>query len=199
MKSDSPRNFPMRILNKTMANRKLLLLAAAASGAAVVHSLAKRSGRYSGIKLKRSIEVGRRTSELYAFWRNVENLPKITDVLTSVKDIGEPWSRWTIRGPGIELSWDSEITVDRENEMIGWRSKEGAGIETAGYVRFAPGRDGTVVRITLEYSLPAGRIGAAVASIFGDRPGAVLEDALRRFKQLMETGEVARASMKKAG
>jgi uncharacterized membrane protein len=163
-----------------MRKRKLLYLVGAVSGVAVVRSLAKRPRRYSGMKLKRSVEVGRSASELYAFWRNVENLPKITDVLT--------WSHW-----------DPEITVDRENEMIGWRSKEGASIETAGYVRFAPGRHGTVVRIALEYSLPAGKIGAAVASIFGSRPGAVIEDALRRFKQLMETGEVARASLKKAG
>jgi uncharacterized membrane protein len=174
-------------------NRNLLFLVGAASGVAVVRSLAQRPRRYSGVKLKRSIEVGRRPSELYAFWRDVENLPKITDVLTSVENIGEPWSRWTIRGGGMMLSWDSEITVDREDEMIGWRSKQGASIETAGYVRFAPSRDGTVVRVALEYSLPAGRIGAAVAAIFGNRPGAIIEDALRRFKQLMETGEVAKA------
>jgi uncharacterized membrane protein len=148
--------------------------------------------------LKRSIEVGRSPSELYAFWRDVENLPKITDVLTSVASLGGPWSRWTIRGAGMELTWESEITSDRENEMIGWRSKEGSSIETAGYVRVSPGRDGTVVRVALEYSLPAGKIGAAVASIFGNRPGAVVEEALRRFKQLMETGEVACAEMKKA-
>jgi len=191
----------MRILNRKTANhrkRNLLLLVGAASGAIVVRSLTKRSRKYSGMKLKRSIEVGRSPAELYAFWRDVENLPKITDVLASVESMGETWSRWTIRGVGTELTWDSEITADRENEMIGWRSKEGSSIETAGYVRFSPGRDGTVVRVALEYSLPAGKIGAALASIFGNRPGAVIEDALRRFKQLMETGEVARAEMKKA-
>jgi len=191
----------MRILNRKTANhrnRNLLLLVGAASGAIVIGSLTKRSRKYSGMKLKRSIEIGRSPAELYAFWRDVENLPKITDVLASVKSMGETWSRWTIRGVGTELTWDSEITADRENEMIGWRSKEGSSIETAGYVRFSPGRDGTVVRVALEYSLPAGKIGAALASIFGNRPGAVVEDALRRFKQLMETGEVARAEMKKA-
>jgi uncharacterized membrane protein len=191
----------MRILNRKTANhrnRNLLLLVGAASGAIVIGSLTKRSRKYSGMKLKRSIEIGRSPAELYAFWRDVENLPKITDVLASVESMGETWSRWTIRGVGTELTWDSEITADRENEMIGWRSKEGSSIETAGYVRFSPGRDGTVVRVALEYSLPAGKIGAALASIFGNRPGAVVEDALRRFKQLMETGEVARAEMKKA-
>jgi len=190
----------MRILNRKTANhrnRNLLLLVGAASGAVVVRSLTKRARKYSGMKLKRSIEVGRSPAELYAFWRNVENLPKITDVLASVKSMGGTWSQWTIRGVGVELTWDSEITADRENEMIGWRSKEGSSIETAGYVRFSPGRDGTVVRVALEYSLPAGKIGAALASILGNRPGAVIEDALRRFKQLMETGEVACAEMKK--
>jgi len=191
----------MRILNRKTANnrnRNLLLLVGAASGAVVVRSLTKRPRKYSGLKLKRSIEVGRSPSELYAFWHDVENLPKITDVLTSVESTGGPWSRWTIQGAGVQLSWDSEITADRENEMIGWRSREGSSIETAGYVRFSPGRDGTVVRVALEYSPPAGKIGAAVATIFGNRPGALIDDALRRFKQLMETGEVACAEMKKA-
>jgi uncharacterized membrane protein len=75
--------------------------------------------------------------------------------------------------------------------MIGWRSMEGSPIETAGYVRFepAPGERGTLVRVALEYGLPAGRIGAIVASLFGKRPGAHVEEMLRRFKQVMETGE----------
>ena len=183
----------MRIRNRKLVNRKVLFVAGAVAAAALVRSVSKRTRRYSGMKLKRSIEVDRPASELYSFWRQVENLPKLADVLTSVENIGGPWSRWTINRAGTELTWESEITVDRENEMIGWRSKEGAAVETAGYVRFEPGRDGTVVRVALEYSLPAGKIGAALASIFGSRPGAVIEDALRRFKQLMETGEMARA------
>jgi len=183
----------MRIRNRKIVNRKLLFVAGAVAAAVVVRSISKRPRRYSGMKLKRSIEVDRPAAELYAFWRQVENLPKLADVLTSVESIGGPWSRWTIHRAGTQLSWESEVTVDRENEMIGWRSKEGAPVETAGYVRFEPGRVGTVVRVALEYSLPAGKIGAALASIFGSRPGAIIEDALRRFKQLMETGEVARA------
>jgi uncharacterized membrane protein len=77
--------------------------------------------------------------------------------------------------------------------MIGWRSIEGSPIETAGYVRFEPAPDGrgTLVRVALEYGLPAGRVGALVATLFGKRPGAHVEEMLRRFKQVMETGESA--------
>ena len=74
-------------------------------------------------------------------------------------------------------------------------SIEGSTIETAGYVKFepAPGKRGTLVRVALEYNLPAGKIGAAVVSLLGKRPSAHVEDLLRRFKQIMETGEFAQA------
>jgi uncharacterized membrane protein len=93
----------------------------------------------------------------------------------------------------IPIHWEADITKDIRNEMIAWRSVEGSMIETAGYVRFepAPGERGTLVRVALEYNVPAGKIGAAIATLFGKRPGAHVEEMLRRFKQLMETGEVA--------
>ena len=77
--------------------------------------------------------------------------------------------------------------------MIGWRSVEGSDVETAGYVRFerAPGGRGTLVRVAMEYDLPAGRVGAALATLLGKRPGAHVEEMLRRFRQVMETGEAA--------
>jgi len=183
----------MRIRNRKIVNRKLLFVAGAVAAAVVVRSISKRPRRYSGMKLKRSIEVDRPAAELYAFWRQVENLPKLADVLTSVESIGGPWSRWTIHRAGTQLSWESEVTVDRENEMIGWRSAEGSDVETAGYVRFerAPGGRGTLVRVAMEYDLPAGRVGAALATLLGKRPGAHVEEMLRRFRQVMETGEAA--------
>lgn len=150
--------------------------------------------RYSGIKLKKSIIINRPAGDLYAFWRNFENLPRISDILESVQVLDDTRSRWTVSAPGeIPLQWDAEITKDLQDEMIGWRSIEDSAVETAGYVRFeqAPGRRGTLVRVALEYDLPGGKAGAALASLFGKRPGAHVEDMLRRFKQVMETGEFA--------
>jgi uncharacterized membrane protein len=146
------------------------------------------------MKLKRSIIIDRPAAELYTFWRNFENLAKIADILSSVQVLDHRRSRWTVSAPGgIPIHWDAEIIKDLENEMIGWRSIPASPIETAGYVRFehAPGGRGTMVRVALEYDVPAGRVGAAVASALGKRPGAHVEELLRRFKQLMETGEMA--------
>jgi uncharacterized membrane protein len=156
---------------------------------ATIYSMRRR--KYSGIKLKKTIIIDRPAADLYSFWRHFANLPRIADILESVEVLDDNRSRWTISAPGeIPVQWHAEITRDLPNEMIGWRSLEGSPIETAGYVRFepAPGR-GTLVRVALEYGLPAGRVGALVATLFGKRPGAHVEEMLRRFKQVMETGE----------
>jgi len=119
------------------------------------------------------------------------------DMLDSVEVLDDNRSRWTIAGPaGMQVTWDAEIMIDRPNEMIGWRSLEGSTVETKGYVRFerASGGRGTVVRVAMQYVPPAGKAGAAVATVFGKRPGAEVEEALRRFKQLMEAGEIATVS-----
>jgi uncharacterized membrane protein len=176
--------------------RKLLFLCATAAGGAYLY--AWKRPRYSGIKLKQSIIIDRGAAELYEFWRDFENLPKIADILDSVHVIDSNRSRWTVTAPGgIKVQWDAEITKDVENEMIGWRSTPDSTIETAGYVRFerAPGGRGTLVRVAMEYDLPGGKIGAAVAAVIGKRPGGHIEVLLRRFKQLMETGEIAVAQM----
>ena len=183
-----------------MKNKSTLVkVLAGAVAAGVAGIVAYRASSYPGVKLKKSIIIDRSAEELYRFWRNFENLPRFMDILESVDVRDDHHSRWTILAPGgFHLSWDAEITVDRENEMIGWQSLKGANIDTAGYVRFeqAGGGRGTLVRVALQYNPPAGKLGAALASIFGKRPGAHIEEALRRFKQLMETGEIATASRK---
>ena len=146
-----------------------------------------------GIKLKRVITVNRPAQELYKYWRNLENLPKLLDNVVSVEILDDTRSRWTLKTPqGIELKWTAEITVDRQNEMVGWRSVGRADLDNAGYVRFerATGGPGTVVRVALQYNPPAGKLGAALSTLLGERPAGQIEEALRKFKQLMEAGEV---------
>jgi uncharacterized membrane protein len=146
-----------------------------------------------GIKLKKAVTVNSPRERLYRYWRELKNLPGLSDNLLSVDMIDKTRSHWTLRVPGgLNLEWDGEITVDRENEMIGWRSLDGADLDNAGYVRFekATGGRGTVVRVALQYNPPAGKVGAALSTLLGEKPSSLIEEALRRFKQVMETGEI---------
>lgn len=149
-----------------------------------------------GIKIKKAVTVNAPSERLFSYWRNLENLPRLFENVLSVKVLDPTRSHWTLRVPsGVTLEWDAEIIVDRENEMIGWRSLDGADLDNAGSVRFerATGGRGTVVRVALQYNPPAGKIGAALSTLLGEKPASQVQEALRKFKQLMETGEVPRS------
>lgn len=147
-----------------------------------------------GIKVEKSITINRSASDLYKFWRQFDNLSQIMEHLESVTVTDEKRSHWVAKGPaGISVEWDAEIVNERENELIAWRSIGDSEVDNAGSVRFetAPGGRGTVVRVSLLYNPPAGRLGAAVAKLFGEEPSLQIHGDLMRFKQLMETGEIA--------
>ena len=146
----------------------------------------------SGVKVEKSLTINRPPEELYRFWRDFENLPRVMSHLESVHVTGENRSHWVAKAPaGTTVEWDAEVYNEKENELIAWRSLEGADVDNAGSVRFerAPGGRGTVVRVSLKYDPPAGKLGAAVAKLFGEEPEQQVQDDLRRFKQFMETGE----------
>jgi uncharacterized membrane protein len=107
--------------------------------------------------------------------------------------LGQNRSRWTAKAPaGRQVSWEAEIIADRAEELIAWRSVEDADVATTGRVRFqpAPGDRGTEVHVAIEYRPPAGRLGSVVAKLLGESPHQQIRDDLRRFKQVLETGEV---------
>lgn len=141
-----------------------------------------------GIKLEKSVTVQRSAEQLYRFWRDLENLPRIMDHVESVQKLDERRSHWKVKGPaGSHVEWDAEVITDVENELIGWRSVGDAAVQNAGSVRFEPaGAAGTEVKVTLSYEPPAGRAGAAVAKLFGKEPSQEIEHDLHRFKELME-------------
>jgi len=146
-----------------------------------------------GIKVEKSVTINSTPAELYKFWRNFENLPRFMDHLESVQVSGEKRSHWVAKAPlGTTVEWDAEIINEKENEMIAWRSLEGADVDNAGSVHFekAPNGRGTVVKVSLKYDPPAGVIGAAVAKLFGEEPSQQIQEDLQRFKQLMEAGEI---------
>lgn len=151
-----------------------------------------------GIKVEESIVINNRTpAELYRFWRSFENLPRFMNHLQSVTLTGGNRSHWVAKAPaGTSVEWDAEVYNEKEGELIAWRSLEGADVDSAGSVHFtaAPGGGGTEVRVVLKYDPPAGVIGAGIAKLFGEEPSQQIREDLRRFKQLMETGNAASTS-----
>ena len=148
-----------------------------------------------GIKIERSVTIKKSPEELYKFWRDFDNLPKFMQHVESVRVDDEKHSHWVIKAPaGRTVEWDAVIHNERENELIAWRSLEGQ-VNNAGTVLFhpAPGGRGTEVKVVLEYEPPGhtGALGATIAKLFGEEPAIQVADDLRRFKQLMETGEIA--------
>jgi uncharacterized membrane protein len=146
-----------------------------------------------GIHARASCIVNRDPYEVYQFWRRFENLPRFMKHLESVEETLEGRSRWVARGPaGTNVEWEAVIVADDPGRVITWRSLEGSDVDNAGAVRFesAPGGRGTIVRVTIQYNPPGGVIGKTVAQLFGEEPEQQLDDDLRRFKQMMEVGEV---------
>ena len=149
--------------------------------------------RGEGIKVERSLTIERPSEELFAFWRDFENLPRFMEHLESVTVLTPLRSRWTVRAPaGTRVSWDAEIHNEVPDQLIAWRSLPGADVPNAGSVHFPPRAGGAAaeVRVVLSYEPPAGRVGAALAKLFGEEPHRQVDEDLRRFKQVMESGEV---------
>lgn len=147
-----------------------------------------------GLKIVRSCTVRKPASELYAFWRNVENIARVIKHPVSIEVRSATESHWAVSAPlGHDpVEWDSMIINDEPDRLIAWRSLEGAEVDNAGSVRFeaAPADLGTEVTVKLEYNPPGGKFGAWVAKLSSDEPGRQVADALRRFKALMEAGEI---------
>ncbi|MCW2887903.1 MAG: hypothetical protein QOE54_2139 [Streptosporangiaceae bacterium] len=148
------------------------------------------------MRLRAAITVRNPRPEVFLFWHLFDNLPSFMSHLESVQETGGGRSHWTARSPiGRPVEWDAEIVAEIPDELITWRSLEGADVTNSGSVRFAeaPGGRGTEVRVQMEFELPGGKLGAAVARLFGEHPEQQVRDDLRRFKQVLETGEVVRS------
>jgi uncharacterized membrane protein len=152
----------------------------------------EEDGQRKGIKVSRAVTVNKPVEEVYRFWRNFENLPLFMEHLESVTVTGGNRSHWVAKAPlDRTVEWDAEITDERQNESISWRSVPGSDVENMGTVRFHPasGGRGTEVHVALEYSPPGGSVGAVVAKLFGEEPDQQIREDLRHFKQVLETGE----------
>ena len=145
------------------------------------------------VKIEHTITVKRPAEELYAFWRNPANVPRIVDMVESVEEASDTTARWRVRGPGgVNIEWEAQIINDIPNELLAWKSVGDADIPNAGSIHFrpAPNARGAEVRFVLEYEPPGGHLGAWVAKLLKQNPDQQVRAALRRFKQLAETGEI---------
>lgn len=148
------------------------------------------------IHVKKSMTINRPRQDVYQFWRALENLPQFMQHLERVDVISERRSHWVAAAPGGgTVEWDAELVDDRAPDLLAWRSLPDSEIQNEGSVRFtdAPADRGTEVHVEMRYDAPAGAVGTAIAKLFGEEPSQQVRDDLRRFKQVMETGEVVRS------
>jgi uncharacterized membrane protein len=138
------------------------------------------------------VTVARSPEEVYRYRRDFENFPRFMRYVEAVRVDGNR-SHWRAAAPwGGSVEWDAELTEEQPNELIAWRSLPGSEVEHEGRVRFraAPSGRGTEVEVWLRYEPPAGALGQAAAKLVGREPRRLVYDDLRRFKQVVETGEV---------
>ncbi len=150
-----------------------------------------------GVHVRESVRLEVPISEVYRFWRRLENLPRFMTHLERVTEASDGTSHWVAAAPGgMSVEWSAEIINEIEDKVLAWRSLPGSDVVSAGSVTFSPARGGrsTQVSVNLQYAPPAGKAGALVLSLFGDEPSQTIREDLRRFKQLLEAGETPRAN-----
>jgi uncharacterized membrane protein len=146
-----------------------------------------------GIRVDHAVTINRPRADVYAFWRDLENLPRFMEHLQSVKVLDETRSHWVAQAPaGRTVEWDAVIHNEIPNERLAWRSLPGASVDHAGAVIFsdAPAGRGTEVRVELQYNPPGGMVGAALAKLWREEPSQQIRSDMQRLKQILEAGEV---------
>lgn len=144
------------------------------------------------IRVEKTLTVNAPVETLYRFWQDIENLPRCMSHIRSVQRLDDRRSHWIMNGPvGMPIAWDAEIINEVKNEHISWQSTEHAAVYNAGSVHFHPAPEGrgTEIKVVMRYTPPAGALGAAMATLLNN-PEQQLEEDLRRFKSLIETGEM---------
>ena len=162
----------------------------------LIEQAADAVGLTPDIQVEKTVTVDRPVEELYSYWRELTNLPNFMGHLKSVTNKNEEGTvtHWVANAPlDLNVEWDAEIIADEPNHLIAWNALDNADIDNCGFVRFQPatGDRGTQVKVVLEYQPPGGALTNAIAKLFGESPQEQIGDELNRFKQLMETGEIA--------
>lgn len=166
----------------------------AAGGALVARASANENlstlAKGQGIYVEKSVRIDSPPEQVFAYWRNLENLPQWMSHVREVRNLGGDRYHWVVDGPaGIPVEWDSELLNVVENREMTWRSVEGSQVENTGRVRFEPDGAGTRVHVQLKYSPPGGVLGHMVAKAFGVDPKTEMDEDLNRMKTTVETGK----------
>ena len=151
------------------------------------------AGPDPGLSLRETLTINAPAEELYRYWRPLDNLPRFMKHLKAVIRTGPLESHWVAEAPtGRTIEWDARIVAEEEGRHLAWESLPGSDVIHSGSVRFspAPGGRGTVVEVVLRYEPLSGKLSAALATLFGGGAQREIKEDLRRFKQLMETGEI---------
>jgi uncharacterized membrane protein len=144
---------------------------------------------------KTAVTVNRPPAEVYQYWHDFAHLADFMTNVGSVEDRGGGRWHWRSKARDEEVAeWDIEIVTD-EAAVIAWRSVAGSDVASEGTVRFAPapGDRGTEVVVEVDYQSSVPKVASLVKKLSGDEPGMQLKEDLRRFKQLLEAGEVLRS------
>lgn len=168
---------------------------------AVNEALGRNSVHKQGspMEVKTTVSINKPRSEVYAFWRKLENLPRFMRHLEKVEELDQTRSRWTAKGPaGVgTVSWEAEILEDHQNEFISWSSLPGSTVDNAGQVKFIETPYGTDIKVQMTYRLPAGDVGGIAARLFSPMAEKMMRDDIRDLKNVMETGQSAKAGSRK--
>ena len=144
----------------------------------------------------RTVTINRPAAELFAYWRDFANLATFMENVVSIDAIDDKRSHWTVRAPaGRTVDWTARVTDEAPDRFIAWTSEDDADVANSGRVDFRDaGVRGTIVTATIAYDPPGGVVGKVIAKLFQREPAIQARRDLRRFKQLMETGEIATGS-----
>ena len=191
---DSPRSDRDRVATATMA----VLGITAADLLCSTRMTAEPNAPYEAMQARdvhatAAVTVQAPINQVFGYWDGFQSLPRFMSDAASVVITGDRQSRWTLSAPaGRTLEWDAEITESRLNEQISWRTAEGSSVNVEGTIHFrtAPGNRGTQVIFDAHFSPPGGELGKKIAGIFAEALGTKIGNDLRRFKQLVELGEI---------
>ncbi|MCC2679144.1 MAG: cyclase [Pseudobdellovibrio sp.] len=140
-----------------------------------------------------AVTIGKPIEEVFNFWRNFQNLSFFMKDLKEVEVLSPTLTRWVMElKNGVKATWDAEVTAERKNEMISWKSLPGSEVETDGSVWFSPAPQGKgcVVSLVMNYSAPGGKVTEFITKLTGEDGDTLMQVNLRRLKAFLETGEI---------
>lgn len=190
--------------------RRLTVLTALVAGMTALDVLAASDSRSPRrvrtspglVRIHKSLHIQRPPEVCYQFWRNFENFPQFMQHVEAVQAVDATRTHWRVKAPlGQHVDWTAELFSDIPSQQLAWRTLEGSAIEHTGVVRFLPSPNDKSTRLDIEmsYHAPFGKAGVVLAKIFGEEPSQQMDDDLRRFKQLIETGEIATTTGQSTG